>query len=192
VLDAADAVFTERGFHAARLEDVAELAGYTRGAVYSNFKDKNDLALAIIERRLAEARRVLDEVDAGHGESLERLQEAGIRLSQLIDDQRPWGPLFLEFITHASRHPDLASRLNELYRGLADSIADILRTTGVPEGPPGSPTAERLALMMLGATAGAAIQQMIDSEQANSQLAGEMLGFIVAGLQSAAAERSGS
>jgi AcrR family transcriptional regulator len=189
VLDAADTVFTERGFHAARLEDVAELAGYTRGAVYSNFKDKNDLALAIIERRIAEARRILDEVTAAEGDSLERAQEAGIRFSRLINDERPWGPLFLEFVTHTSRHPDLARRLTDLYRGLADSIADVLRATGV-QGGPGRPTTERLALVMLAATDGAALEGMIDPERADSQLAGEMLGFIVAGMQSAASAQT--
>jgi AcrR family transcriptional regulator len=191
VLDAADALFTERGFHATRLEDVAELAGYTRGAVYSNFKDKNDLALAIIERRIAEACSILNEVAAGEGDSRERAQQAGTRFSRLLNDQRPWGPLFLEFVTHASRHPDLARRLTELYRGLAESIADVLRATGLHEGPR-RPTTERLALIMLAATDGAALERMIDPEHADAQLAGDMLGFIVTGMQSGAGERSGN
>jgi AcrR family transcriptional regulator len=188
VLDAADVVFTDQGFHAARLEDVAELAGYTRGAVYSNFKNKNDLALAIIERRTGEASRVLDAVSTGSGDPRERAHAAGTRFSELFNDQRPWGPLFLELVTHASRHPELARRLTELYRELAASIAKVLRTAGVPQGP-GQPSADRLALIMLAATDGAAVERMIDPERADAQLGGEMLGLIVAGVQSGAGER---
>ena len=183
VLDAADSVFTERGFHAARLEDIAERAGYTRGAVYSNFKDKNDLALAIIERRIAEAREILDDVAAQASDPVKRAQETGARFSALMNE-RAWGPLFLEFVTHASRHPELAQRLTDLYRGLADSIVEILRTMGVRDGQPGQPPLQRLALIMLAATDGAALERMIDPERADAQLAGEVLGWIVKGLQS--------
>jgi AcrR family transcriptional regulator len=179
-------VFTELGLHAARLEDIAERAGYTRGAVYSNFKDKNDLAFAIIERRLAEARAILDEVAAGAADPVKRAQETGTRFSRLISDERPWGPLFLELVTHASRDPELAERLTELYRGLAISIADVLRTIGMPDRHPGRPTTQRLALIMLAATDGAGLERMIDPERADPQLAGELLGWIVAGLQSPA------
>ena len=50
LLDAAAEVFAERGFGAAPLEEIAERAGYSRGAVYSNFEDKDDLFLALLAR----------------------------------------------------------------------------------------------------------------------------------------------
>jgi AcrR family transcriptional regulator len=54
LLDAALRVFLRRGFHAASLDEIAEEAGYTTGAVYSNFKGKEDLFLAVLD---AEAQR---------------------------------------------------------------------------------------------------------------------------------------
>jgi len=54
LLDAATRVFAERGFEAASLDEVAAAAGYTKGAVYSNFASKTDLVIALIERVEAE------------------------------------------------------------------------------------------------------------------------------------------
>ena len=45
---AARTVFLRRGFHGASLDEIAEEAGYTKGAVYSNFAGKDDLYLALL------------------------------------------------------------------------------------------------------------------------------------------------
>ena len=49
LLAAAAEVFAERGFHGASLDEVAAVAGFTKGAVYSNFKNKEDLFLALLK-----------------------------------------------------------------------------------------------------------------------------------------------
>ena len=56
LLDAAAVVFARDGFHGASLDDVAATAGFTKGAVYSNFKSKEDLFLAVFDDRLARER----------------------------------------------------------------------------------------------------------------------------------------
>ena len=65
LLDAAALVFAREGFHRASLDDVAATAGFTKGAVYSNFANKDELFLAVFEDRYAqeqtEMRRVLTE-----------------------------------------------------------------------------------------------------------------------------------
>ncbi len=53
LMDAATAVFAERGISGASVEEISEAAGFTRGAFYSNFEDKNDLVLALIQRAIA-------------------------------------------------------------------------------------------------------------------------------------------
>ena len=50
LLDAAIEVFAEKGYHGASLDDVADAAGFTKGAVYSNFTRKSDLFRALLER----------------------------------------------------------------------------------------------------------------------------------------------
>lgn len=50
ILDAAERVFSERGVSRTSLEDVAQAAGVTRGAIYWHFKDKRDLFAAMVDR----------------------------------------------------------------------------------------------------------------------------------------------
>ena len=54
LLDAAKRIFAQQGFEAARLEDIAAGAGYTRGAFYANFKGKEDIFFAIFEEWVQE------------------------------------------------------------------------------------------------------------------------------------------
>jgi AcrR family transcriptional regulator len=53
ILDAALAEFTERGFDAARMEDIAKRAGISKGAVYLYFPSKDALLKALIEAKIS-------------------------------------------------------------------------------------------------------------------------------------------
>src|SRR5690349_5506869 len=50
LVDAAAEVFVRRGFDAASLDEIAETAGFTRGAIYKHFDNKEDLFLAVFDR----------------------------------------------------------------------------------------------------------------------------------------------
>ena len=101
LLDAAQRRFFEAGYHATALGDVAEDAGYTKGAVYSTFGSKAGLFLAlfdeIVDRRLAAARAII-EPDSGSelldafAERCRRLRN-GFALERLIDPDRVPGYL---------------------------------------------------------------------------------------------------
>ncbi len=60
VLDAALVVFAERGVFGGTVEEICEQAGFTRGAFYSNFADKEDVLQALIEREHARLLAYLD------------------------------------------------------------------------------------------------------------------------------------
>jgi AcrR family transcriptional regulator len=182
VLAAADRVFTERGFHAARLEEIAAHAGYTRGAVYSNFKNKDELALAIIEERIAKSKALLEELAATQAPDVEGAHAVGEAFSKLFVEPNPWAPLFLEFVTHASRHPELAERLRAPYQDLADAITKALEAASEQAGMALPAASQRLARIMLAATNGSDVERIIDPGRIDGTLAGEMLGWIAAGL----------
>src|ERR1700686_4522235 len=54
LLAAAKRIFAQEGFEAARLEDIAAGAGYTRGAFYANFKSKEEYFFALFEEWVRE------------------------------------------------------------------------------------------------------------------------------------------
>src|SRR5829696_4871846 len=61
LLDAAIAVVAERGFHAASVDAIAEEAGYSVGAIYSNFGGKDDLFLAVFDEHASWFESVLSD-----------------------------------------------------------------------------------------------------------------------------------
>src|SRR5271169_391372 len=66
LIQSAEKVFARDGFEAAKLEEIAKDAGYTRGAFYANFESKEDLFLALLEKeiatRIAALEREMDKV----------------------------------------------------------------------------------------------------------------------------------
>jgi TetR/AcrR family fatty acid metabolism transcriptional regulator len=65
ILDAAEKVFAERGFFAAKVADVAREAGVADGTIYLYFKNKDDLLVSLFEARMQVVNRTLAEAVAG-------------------------------------------------------------------------------------------------------------------------------
>lgn len=59
ILEAAEEVFAEDGFHAARMKDIADRARIAVGTIYNHFAEKDDVLYALIEERTAEMLRAL-------------------------------------------------------------------------------------------------------------------------------------
>lgn len=55
LIEAAERLFIRKGFDNASVEEISEAAGYSRGAFYSNFDDKEQVFLAVIDRRRPKA-----------------------------------------------------------------------------------------------------------------------------------------
>jgi len=62
LIGAAERLFIRKGFDEASVEEISEMAGYSRGAFYSNFDDKEQLFLAVLDRRLPQVPEALDDI----------------------------------------------------------------------------------------------------------------------------------
>src|SRR5918992_6091674 len=102
LLEAAARVFARRGFHGASVEAVSEEAGYSTGALYSNFGGKEDLFLALWEERIDRRRRELREVIARSGGPSAGLGPAAANVVEQMGRERDWFLLYLEFLLHAA------------------------------------------------------------------------------------------
>lgn len=76
VVTGAIEVFTERGFDAATMDDVAAALGIAKSSLYHHVSSKEELLGHAVERGLGALERALDEVDAGPGSALEQLRAA--------------------------------------------------------------------------------------------------------------------
>lgn len=115
LLDAAAIVFARDGFHGATIDKIAERAGFTKGAVYSNFKSKDDLFLALLDERAAREYAVMSAaLERGPDDASTRFDEASerVRVGSTFWDES-WTMLYLEFILYALRNPDARKKLIE-------------------------------------------------------------------------------
>src|SRR5947208_12344561 len=110
LLDAAEKVFVDRGFHAASVDEVAEDAGYSKGAVYSNFENKDELFLAVLERRVDSRALAAGSAVPDDQPITEQAEQAGNAFFEVFLQQSQWSLLPMEFATSAARHPTLRGR----------------------------------------------------------------------------------
>jgi AcrR family transcriptional regulator len=133
VLVAARQVFGETGYHGASLENIATRAGFSKGAVYSNFAGKDDLFLALVEEEIARIRddiaaalaAVVPTEHAGRHGLVRDLVVLAEGLLALARDGRAQ-LLFAEFRAHAAGDPGLAQLTAEVRTTLVDATADQL------------------------------------------------------------------
>ena len=126
LLEAAARVFARRGYHGAAVDEVAEEAGYTTGALYSNFSGKEDLFLSLLERFAA---RQLEEIAAAaaSGPSAGARARAGADTWMAFLEREPeLVPLFVEFWSYAVRNPELRPRFAEQRARARDIVCGVI------------------------------------------------------------------
>lgn len=102
VLSAAARVFADRGFHAATVDEVAEEAGVSKGAVYYSFPSKSELFVALLEQRVQVWVAALNATP--DDESLpEQAAHAASGFFADLDADPWWTPLLLEFLAYSAR-----------------------------------------------------------------------------------------
>lgn len=114
LLNAAEKIFVRDGYENAELGEIAALAGRTKGAIYAQFKSKEEIFLALIRAKSDVHRNQMLEFVAtstGTEENLKAMYDLAIR--QINDPA--WLLLQLEFKLFAIRHPESKARLQEFY-----------------------------------------------------------------------------
>jgi AcrR family transcriptional regulator len=125
LIQSAEKIFARDGFEAAKLEEIAADAGYTRGAFYSNFVSKEDLFFALLEKVISERIAVLEKEMAKFRDSEEKLRAMReFFLSKTLD--RRWCLLAMEFKLFAVRHPEVKRRLAAMHRRFVGPRVGIL------------------------------------------------------------------
>jgi len=153
LLEAAERRFFADGYHGTTLDDIAIDAGYTKGAVYSTFRSKAGLFLAlfdeVIERRLRDIRELL----AHHADPDERLAALGRQPVEASNAK--FLMLSIEFWLLAARDPALLEEFAARHRRLRASIAEFRPDdVALPAGD--------WAIVTLALSNGLAIERLID------------------------------
>jgi AcrR family transcriptional regulator len=173
LVDAAERLFTTNGFNATSVDAVADAAGFTKGAVYSNFESKEDLFFAVYERRID--RRVAEiEATLASGETAyEGLARLITELEGRHDDG--WLAVFFEFWAHVLRHPELRGRFAEQHRRAMEPFAAALERNAAERGEHLPEDPMKLATARLAAQTGLQLERLTQPELVDEGLSLRML-----------------
>jgi AcrR family transcriptional regulator len=189
LLDSARKVFVRDGFRQASIEQIAEDAGYTIGALYSNFASKGDLFIAVFEEYVAERSREIEAaVVSTEGLQFRTAAAATQWMDKLVTDPE-WFSVFLEFCAYAARDPQLSRKfavpLGAVRMAIERLIAMRINETGTDLALPASEIAT--AVKALGN--GLALERIIDPGSVPDALFERALEVFFRGLERAEVTR---
>jgi len=181
LLAAARSVFARSGFHGASVEEIASEAGFSTGALYSNFEGKEDLFLVLMEREIDEHAREVSEAVRAQASVAERAAGGARQWMTTIEREPELLLLLMEFWAYGVRdpavRPKVAERFAQVRRTLTGLIADGVRDFELELLIP----AEQLAVAIDALADGIARQKLADPGAVPDELMGRILGLLLAG-----------
>ena len=157
VLEAAERLFLANGFGATSLEDIAREAGFSKGAVYSNFAGKTDLFFAIVEGQFVDLSiQLRDAVTRAPQDPASQLAAVGRWYEQFLTVEAGWSRSLPELAAIAAQDDDARARFTALLLSVEGAITDLLedqqRTLGLRFGLPPASIAALVVSLVVGLT----------------------------------------
>jgi AcrR family transcriptional regulator len=184
-------VFAQHGYEGASVEEIAERAGYSHGAVYSNFAGKSDLFLAVFEDYMAERARELAATQAELDEDAPLEQRARALADQWMErfaSDRESFLLHLEFLAASRREPELAKRFGSRSAALRETIAAFIAHHQEEEGAEAPLPPPELALILRALGIGLAIEALVSPDAVRDDLYGDFVELLVSMLRERGAQ----
>jgi AcrR family transcriptional regulator len=189
LLDGARAVFARRGYHAATVDEVAAQAGFTTGALYSNFKGKEDLFLAVVEDMIAREVREYTEIFEGGATFDQRARGGADRWMELLGEDPDYFRLFVELWSAAIRDPGLRAKFAERSGALRDATTRMIEAEAAElEVDASSDDARTLATVVNALGNGLAMERLMFPGSVPDNLFGDILAVLFRALAEAAPE----
>ena len=192
LLTAAQRVLARRGYRDAGVDEIAAEAGYSKGALYWHFADKEELLSTLLEERIDTPMRERFALLGSAPPEQDMAQEATRAFAQQLQREREALMLEREYGSLAVRDPALraryAERQAELRRGLAVGLEARARHLGTPEDL--SMASEDVARIVMAIIGGLAADDLVEPGSVRPELLGEALAVIYAGLVARAGSRA--
>lgn len=182
LLEAGSRVFRKSGYHAASVERIAAEAGYTTGALYSNFAGKDDLLLALLEE---EVDRIVERIAAATREeqdAAQKLRRGAREWISILDDEPELYVLLVEFWTLWVRDPELRPRNAERFAALREALGVLIEEQIQQLGLSVQVAPEQVGAAVVALADGLAIQRLADPKAIPDDLLGSLLAALIPSL----------
>ncbi len=177
LLDAAEPLFLEKGYHATSIAAIAEAAGRTVGAVYSNFEGKEERCLEVLKSRyLNELARFMNKVVQSDGSVEGRLAAMTSWISELTDETR-FVILTAEYLTSTFSDEGQTAANRELLDRIRDSVGVIIEDALPDKVSVSNPLVQEGVDSTLATALGLGVSRaagLIDGEQLAAMMAGTL------------------
>ena len=182
LLRSATKLFCRHGLEGASVEDVAQDAGYTKGAFYSNFKNKEELFLVMMDDKFGAELERIDRLLAGTGEARTEANAAAEDFVRYVHSDPEWPRLYFEFVAYAARNDEFRQELATRHRALRARLAEVYQrwSSSFTDSPP-VPIADIAAMTDFMAD-GFLLDKLVDPEL-DDQLYATMLAIFFRGLE---------
>jgi AcrR family transcriptional regulator len=174
LLDAAQAIFMKKGFVAASVEDIAEAAGYTRGAFYSNFDSKPELFLELLRRDHEEMRAALESIFED-GLTREAMEARVLTYYSNLPRDDKCFLLWMEAKLLAARDGRFRVKFNAFLHEKLEQMSEYIRAFSARAGTPLLLPADTLAMGLMGLCEGVQFLHTIDPQNVSSDTAEAVL-----------------
>ncbi len=173
-------MFARSGYHGASVEEVASEAGFSTGALYSNFEGKEDLFLALMEREIDEHAQEITTAVRERTSIADRATGGARQWMTMIEREPEALLLFMEFWAYGVRdakvRTKVAARFAQMRQVLTGLIAEGVRDFDLELTIP----AEQLAVAIDALADGIARQKLADPDAVPDELMGTVLSLLLA------------
>jgi AcrR family transcriptional regulator len=156
ILDAAASVFARRGFSEARMDDVADEAGVSKGGLYLHFKSKDDLFDALMSHIVGLEARRLAKAGAGDGPVADRLVAYFREYVRDMVGMERFYPIIMEIYARAARHESVRRMLLRYFDAAVPDLSALI-AAGIESGEFRSADPDEVAIQLVGMLEGLAI-----------------------------------
>lgn len=178
-------MFARKGFAGASVDDIAETAGFTTGALYAHFASKEALFLEVLSQRssnrMAEAAGI---VSTDAGATVDELRVAlNHLLAQVADVDADLAPLEAEIWLYAVRRPEALKEMAAQFRRNRDELAQVLAERAHEQGRAGADAGfDRIATVLMALFQGLVQLRRTDPDLVSEDLYGDAAHWMFSGL----------
>jgi AcrR family transcriptional regulator len=180
LLISAARLFAKKGYEGATIEEIAEEAGFSRGAFYSNFESKNDLLRSLLQLHL----ETQDATRRGWADAPSAAEHVRTGARWLMERTEVELILFLEFILRGARDEKFRPVVAGYWQSVREMLSEQIEKRAAEDGRPLPDKAENFASMVIAMGLGFALETLIDPERVPPDVFPAMLELVFTGAPS--------
>jgi AcrR family transcriptional regulator len=183
LLDAAARVFAKRGYRGASVEEISSEAGYTIGALYSNFSGKEDVLLALLEQRVTQIAERIVTAALQADIPTDKLRAGAREWMEFLDDEPELYALMVEFWTIWVRDDEQRPHHGRRFAAVREYIGGLIQQKADEMGVTMRLPPDQIGAVVMALADGLALQYLANPDAVPKELFPSVLPILIQALE---------